>query len=233
MPDLFKFKQFKLYHGSGGIKVNTDAIICGAWANFSIDTFILDIGTGCGIIALMAAQRSNATIHAIETEAKSVAEAHVNFRNSKWRDRFQLFHLELQQFKPNVKYSHIISNPPYFMQSLPATEIKKKIARHTVKMEYHDIFVFAKHHLMHRGKITLIFPFEYKTKIFSAALSQGFYQQRITNISALPHKKPFRIICEFSDIYTSPYVTHLTIMKDIKTYTEEYTELSKDFYTFM
>ncbi|NUM50469.1 MAG: methyltransferase [Flavobacteriales bacterium] len=233
MPELFKFKQFELYHGSGGIKVNTDAIICGAWANFSNDTFILDIGTGCGIIALMAAQRSNAIIHAIEAEANSISEANVNFRNSKWRERFQLFHLELQQFKPDVKYAHIISNPPYFMQSLPATEIKKKIARHAVKINYNDIFIFAKHHLVHRGKITLIFPFEYKTKIFSTALSQGFYPQKIANINALPHKKPFRIICEFSNLYTIPNLSFLTIMKDIKTYTEEYTELSKDFYTFM
>lgn len=233
MPELFKFKQFELYHGSGGIKVNTDAIICGAWANFTNDTFILDIGAGCGIIALMAAQRSNAVIHAIETDANSISEAHVNFRNSKWRERFQLFHLELQQFKPGVKYAHIISNPPYFMQSLPAAAMRKKIARHTVKMDYSNIFAFAKHHLMHKGKITLIFPFEYKTKIFSTALSLGFYPQRITSISTLPNKKPFRIICEFSDIYSIANLTQLTIMNYDKTYTKEYTELSKDFYTFM
>ncbi len=233
MHEIFKFKQFEIRHGSAGLKVNTDAILCGTWANYTNDKYILDIGTGCGIIALIAAQKSNAEIHAIEIEELAAIDASFNFKNCKWKNRLHLFNEPLQHFKPSVKYSHIISNPPYFIKSIPPAEETKKIAKHTHTLQYQDVFEFANQYLIENGKITLIFPHAYQTEIFSIALSYHFYPYKICIVSAVANKKPFRVICEFSNKYNPPMQTHLTIMDNSKTYTKEYTSLCKEFYTFM
>jgi tRNA1Val (adenine37-N6)-methyltransferase len=233
MHEIFKFKQFEIRHGSAGLKVNTDAILCGTWAEYTNDKFILDIGTGCGIIALIAAQKSNAEIHALEIEELAALEAIHNFKNCKWKNRLYLFKNSLQNYKPQIKYSHIISNPPYFIKSVPSVEERKKIAKHTHTLQYQDIFEFANQHLIENGKITLIFPYTYKTEVFSFALTYNLYPAKICVVSAVTNKKPFRIVCQFTSKYKPPTQTYLTIMENSKTYSKEYISLCKEFYTFM
>ena len=111
----FRFKQFNISHAGASMKVGTDAILLGSWTDVSNTNKILDIGTGCGIIALMLAQRSQAIIDAIDIDKSSIDEAAINFDNSPWKGRLRSIHSSVQDFskKTNTKYDLIVSNPPY------------------------------------------------------------------------------------------------------------------------
>lgn len=116
VTDTFYFKQFKVEDGQSTMKVGTDAVLLGAAAGVENVEEILEIGTGCGVISLILAQRSNARIDAIDIDGDSVKQAEVNVMNSPWNDRITIIHRSLQQFTRQTerRYDLIISNPPFF-----------------------------------------------------------------------------------------------------------------------
>ena len=134
--DNFRFKQFTVFHNKCAMKVGTDGVLLGAWANLEDCESILDIGTGTGIIALMAAQRSNAEIEAIDIEKNACLQATENIENSPWPTRINVHNESLQLFaeKTEKKYSHIISNPPFFCNSLLSDDKNRQLARHPISL---------------------------------------------------------------------------------------------------
>ena len=127
------------------MKVNTDGVLLGAAMSIPQDaTLMLDIGTGTGTIALMAAQRHpGAAIHAIDIDEASAREAAENFAASPWADRLSASRTALADFRPSRKYSHIFSNPPYYDNSLMNPDAREGEARHSVSLSYRDILAFA------------------------------------------------------------------------------------------
>ncbi|MEZ7884568.1 MAG: methyltransferase, partial [Bacteroidales bacterium] len=118
------------------MKVNTDGVLLGAWAKIRpLDKTILDIGTGTGVIALMMAQRApEAFITAVEIDEESSIEAEMNFSTSKWANRLKIENYSIQEFaktNQSSKFDLIITNPPYFDQSLKSNKERKSIARHS------------------------------------------------------------------------------------------------------
>jgi tRNA1Val (adenine37-N6)-methyltransferase len=101
------------------MKIGTDSVLLGCLAEVEHAQQILDIGTGTGILALMCAQRSNATIDAVEIDEQSALEADFNFNNSKWSNRLNVHHQSLQNYTSTCShlYDVIISNPPYFVKN--------------------------------------------------------------------------------------------------------------------
>ncbi|MBO7523523.1 MAG: methyltransferase [Bacteroidales bacterium] len=114
----FQFKQFIVNQDKSAFKVGTDGVLLGACASVNKVSHILDIGTGTGLIALMAAQRSNATVFAVEPDKDSYQQACENFRNSKWSNRINAFNGRIQDFNVDFRFNLILSNPPYFVNSL-------------------------------------------------------------------------------------------------------------------
>ena len=171
----FRFKRFEVVNERSAMKVNTDGVLLGAAMTIlPEDRCMLDIGTGTGTIALMAAQRvadhvgmeashGNIRIDAVDIDEPSATEAAKNFANSPWAECLHAHNMSLDAFAatdqmdgyaPVQKYDLIFSNPPYFEDSLTAPDERKSTARHTSEgLSYRDIFEFAKERLTGDGRV--------------------------------------------------------------------------------
>lgn len=206
---------------------------------------ILDIGTGTGTIALMLAQRIFATgggamspseegsprIYAIDIDVPSVDEARANFGRSPWADRLSVEHVPLQGYVPRKKFDLIVSNPPYFDDSLRNPDGRKADARHTASLSFREILEFASRNLTVQGRVAMVLPSEVEKDLMRCARSYGLSPCRLLRIRTTEKKQPRRIIAEFSasaGMQAEPAPETLTIMKEGR-YTDEYTALLGDF----
>lgn len=156
----FKFKQFTVYQDRCAMKVGTDGTLLGAWTDVTKSRTILDIGTGTGLIALMLAQRSLTTqITAIDIDIDSVMQAESNVALSPWCDRVKVFCSSLQDFNGSG-YDTIVSNPPYFVNSLKCPNGHRTLARHTASLSYKDLFDGVTRMLSDDGEFSVIIPFD-------------------------------------------------------------------------
>lgn len=231
----FQFKQFKIEQGDSAMKVGTDGVLLGAWANVSAGDRILDVGTGSGVIALMIAQRTNllAEIDAIEIDTKSYQQAVNNFNNSKYHSKTKAFNVSFQDFCKNtsLRYDKIISNPPFFVNSLQAKNKARSLARHTEMLPFLDLILGAKKILTPTGTLSVILPTTEGAIFCDIAHQQGFFLSRKTAVFPNPEKPAKRFLLEFSILKCEPILSELTIENGIRhSYTEAYVELTKDFY---
>ena len=136
---FFKFKQFTIHQERSAMRVSTDGVLLGAWSRVEKSNRILDIGTGTGLIAIMAAQRSLARIDAVELDFGAASEAAFNVSLSPWKDRITVYCMDFCRFYDKTTkpvYHHILSNPPYFIDSLLPPDGKREQARHTGTLDY-------------------------------------------------------------------------------------------------
>lgn len=134
MPNpYFKFKQFTVYHDRCAMKVGTDGVLLGAWAQVDNARRILDVGTGTGLIALMTAQRSQAHIMGIDIDEKAVGQAEENVKASPWKERISICRKDVMQMCREVDgtFDAIVSNPPYFVENVHCPDARRNVARHT------------------------------------------------------------------------------------------------------
>lgn len=239
---VFRFKRFEVVNERSAMKVNTDGVLLGAAMTIRPeDRKMLDIGTGTGTIALMAAQRvadvgGQACLDAIDIDEPSAAEAAMNFVNSPWSECLHAHNMPLDDFAsayPDNKYDLIFSNPPYFEDSLTAPDERKSTARHTSDgLSYRDIFEFAKDRLTAQGRVSLVLPADQEADLCRYGRMCGLHLFRIIRIRTVPRKAPSRIVAEFSRFRTDrPLDETLTIQNEGK-YTLEYLSLMRDFYLF-
>ena len=141
------------------MKVGTDGTLLGAWASLRSAGTILDIGTGTGLIAIMAAQRSpEARITAIDIDADCITQARENVAASPWSDRIEVVHSSLQDFEPAIRFERIISNPPYFVDSLRSPDAARSTARHTDTLPFAELSQGVSRLLSPTGRFALILP---------------------------------------------------------------------------
>lgn len=215
------------------MKVGTDAVLLGASVSPSVEpTRILDIGTGCGILALMMAQRfSNAIIDAIDIDAPSVAIASENILLSPWANRVQSIKTSLQDFAVNRKqeYSLIISNPPYFSNYLRSGDPQKSLARHDDTLPPTLLFNCSSRILRSHGEIWIIVPSSEQEKFANAAKETNLYLTSTLNICTATGKSPKLSILSFSDIASSAKETTYYIRDQKNQYTTWYKQLTQPF----
>ena len=249
---VFRFKKFEVVNERSAMKVNTDGVLLGAAMTISpSDRTMLDVGTGTGTIALMAAQRlssvilnsssvilnevKNPRIDAIDIDEASASEASANFINSPWNSILKAHHLPLEEFAASAEtvYDLIFSNPPYFEDSLTAPDERKSTARHTSDgLSYRDIFEFAKDRLSENGRVSLVLPADQEAALTRYARMCGLYLFRILRVRTVPRKAPSRIIAEFSRTRCAELSEELLTIQDEGKYTQEYLSLTGDFYLF-
>ena len=242
---VFRFKKFEVVNERSAMKVNTDGVLLGASMTIlPSDRTMLDVGTGTGTIALMAAQRlssvilnevKNPRIDAIDIDEASASEASANFINSPWNSILKAHHLPLEEFAASAEtvYDLIFSNPPYFEDSLTAPDERKSTARHTSDgLSYRDIFEFAKDRLSENGRISLVLPADQEAALTRYARMCGLYLFRILRVRTVPRKAPSRIIAEFSRTRCAELSEELLTIQDEGKYTQEYLSLTGDFYLF-
>lgn len=240
MGSSFNFKQFSLKNESVGLKVGTDGVLLGALADVErarsagLDAAhhlrILDIGTGTGVIALMLAQRCpDAELTGIDIDEHSPAGE--NFGNSPWADRLQFIGKSLAGFMDSDPglFDVIVSNPPYYDNSLLCPDADRSAARHTGSLSYREVITFANDFLSPGGTLSLILPKSEEQRCTRFATSFGLYPYRICSVKTTPLKAPSRILADFSRVRERPECRELTI-QDNDGYTAEYKEFTKEFY---
>lgn len=232
----FQFKQFTVHHDICAMKVGTDGVLLGAWTDVKNASRILDVGTGSGILALMMAQRNlSADILAIDVNDKAVEQAVVNIKNSPFSDKIKVDHVSFQQLATDNKYVYdlIVTNPPYFVDSLKSPDKSRTEARHSTGLNLNDLFYFSKQIISENGSLSMILPFDQKMNALAEANSCGWFLLRSTDVYPKPNSKPKRVLLEFTTNEFSKIEEELTIEIERHIYSEDYISLTKDFYIKM
>ena len=229
----FNFKQFTIYHDRCAMKVGIDGVLLGVWTNVENSNQILDIGTGTGLIALILAQRSEALIDAIDIDPNAVLQALENVEKSPWADRMKVKEMSLQNFakSTSLSYDLIVSNPPYFINSLKAPSGNRTTARHTESLTHEEIILNAMSLLKPAGRISMILPVNEALMCEEFALSQGLYCTREVSVFPKPTAVAKRILMEFC---LQPYQREVSTLviegNERHHYSEDFSKLAKEFY---
>jgi tRNA1Val (adenine37-N6)-methyltransferase len=228
----FRFKQFTINQDKCAFKVGTDGVLLGAYAGVTGRMKILDIGTGTGLVALMLAQRCDAEITAIEPDYDSFIQASENIRLSKWASRIRVENCTMQNYFPDkIKFDLIVTNPPYFVDSLKNPDPNKSNARHNDSLTHSDILTGAGRLLEEDGVLQLILPYDEGNIFIAEAQEYGFFCNSILKIRPIPSSEIRRLILGFSRKREKTSEHFLTIEKGRRhEFTEEYISLTKEFY---
>lgn len=235
MAEVFKFKRFDIEHDESAMKVGTDGVLLGAWANTSSHERILDIGTGTGLIALMLAQRYEmAIIDAVEIDTIAAALASKNIKNSQWSKRIRVINESIQTFAKHTDtpYDLIISNPPFFSGGTFSSSQEKTLVRHTVKLAHSDLLSSVRSLLQKDGTFAVILPHMEGLRLIELAETYRLYPQQITEVYPDEAKKVERLLISFGKTKVStPLKDSLMIRSgSTKDFSEAYRLLTKDFY---
>ena len=233
--EYFKFKQFTIFHDRCAMKVGTDGVLLGAWAEGG--TRILDVGAGTGLISLMAAQRfTSAVIDAVEIDADAVSQAIDNVNNSDFRERISVLHYSLSDFVERCKhegtsYDCIISNPPFYTEDTECPENKRNAARHTDSLPYSVLFRCVSAILSEGGVFSVIVPYSSKDKITFEACLSGLFVKDICCIKTTPRKPIKRIMMSFSNVRPENTKNEeKCLMNQYGSKSDWFKQLTEDFY---
>lgn len=228
----FKLKQFSIIQEKSAMKVGVDGILLGAWADVSGCERILDVGTGTGLIALIMAQRSEALITAVELEENAAKEARYNAETTAWKKRIEICHDSFQNFVngSSNKYDLIVSNPPYFKNSLKARSEQRTVARHNDSLPFDELVRGAAKLLSNKGKFSVIIPINSVEELLELGIENHLYLCRKTKIKANKNKKCKRVMLEWCREETTSTDNVLVLSNSDGTPSEEYKELTGEFY---
>lgn len=231
MDRPFRFKQFTVQHQRSSMKVGTDAVLLGAWCNLDGARRVLDVGTGCGVIALMVAQRNaDAAILAIDIDPASVNEAQENFDASPWTDRLQACREDFNDLTDDEGFDLIVTNPPYYNEDVLPPDAVRSAARHTHALSFEQLMQGAARLLAPTGSIALITPVEARDAVTTAATFAGLHLSRLTTVHSSEGKQPKRLLWQWSKQRCTIQRDSLILHQKGGAFTPQYTELCKDFY---
>lgn len=228
----FEFKQFRIEQHKAAMKVGTDGVLLGAWTPVEDAKKILDVGTGTGLIALMLAQRSSAIIDAVEIDELACEEAKFNFEQSAWSDRLHIYHSDFQLFAamPCEPYDLIVSNPPFFVNSLKTTNVALAVARHDHMLTFNQLIIGARKLLSNVGRLCVIIPFSSCVEFRESARLSGFYLRQQTIVIPKSGRVPKRVMLEFTAQPGYPVENEFAVLDENGFYTEPYKKLTAPFY---
>ena len=229
--DYFQFKQFTIRQGGSAMKVGTDGVLLGAWADVEGCERILDVGTGTGLIAIMAAQRAPlASVDAIEIDPLSSEQAASNARACPWSDRIRVHQGAVQDFHPAVRYDLLLCNPPFFVRSTPTPERARTIARHCETLTHEDLLRVADRLLIPSGRLCLILPVPETQNFVRFARGREWFVNKLTNVFPTPLKARKRCLLSLSRRESPCQEDAIIIETEPRKYHESFRRLIWDFY---
>ena len=240
MSDAFNFKRFSVFHAESSMKVSQESILLGAWTDINGRKRILDAGCGCGLLALMMAQRteSETEILAIDIDEASVEESKVNFHNSPWGERLTA---DLKSFD-NINeecFDLIISNPPYFQSGKKELYTSREIARHQSTLSPSALLRGGKKILNNGGSVAMVVPTDQVTFLITEGVKLGYRLRRECKIRGRIDLHAKRSLLQFvldegsrkGEIGDRESEGEEVIVREAKgEYTEDFKRLTKDFY---
>ena len=234
----FRFKQFEIQQDKCAMKIGTDGVLLGAWANIAQASSILDIGTGTGVLALMSAQRNlNASIHALEIDQNAFCQASYNLKNSPWQNRLTLSHQSIQKYTSHAQmpiFDSIISNPPYFKIETGTIiqNTARRQARSTDALTFTTLLDCVGKILNPLGNFSVILPIQEGTEFMKLAIEKKFIIKRCIKVIPREGKASNRFLIELV-LYDTPIeedtLTIRTIEKGNHNYTLKFKQLHQDF----
>lgn len=232
MKNSFSFQQFTIHHDRCAMKVGTDGVLLGAWADLSVARSILDVGCGSGLIALMAAQRApEVGVWGIDVDAPSVEQAIENVAASPFACRIRLSLQDVCTFAPSLQFDHVLCNPPYYTEdTLPPDEARMR-ARHTAGLSLETLLAHVTRLTSPEGLFSLILPTTTADAFVTHALSQGWYVARVCYVRTVARKPPKRTLLTLSRRLLSSSSPEQLVLQDAQgNRTAEYATLCAGFY---
>lgn len=232
LSKTFRFKQFAIEQDRCAMKVGTDGVLLGAWFNVEGARQILDIGTGTGLIALMAAQRNaSAHIAAIELDVAAASQAAANAACSPFADRIIVSQCAIQDYTSDYLFDVIVSNPPFYSAQVKSPDAQRALARHEENLTLEDLFRAAERMLSPSGSFSLIWPADRQSEITAVANKFGMHCNRMCYVHPNAHKSAHRLLLSYSKQETPCEEGHLTLEAEQRgVYTAPYRALVSDFY---
>ena len=233
---MFAFKQFAVCQDRCAMKVGTDGVLLGAWAKVEECQRILDVGTGTGLIALMAAQRSQAHVTAIDLDEGAVAQAQENVAASPWKQRIRVVAMDMRNMEleeHEAPFDALLCNPPFFENSLKCPDAARTMARHTDTLSFDELARSAARLLAPHGELSVVIPYDRTTDMTVSAACYGLFATRQTVVCPVQGGKPKRILMAFSKQGEAHNPVTLSIRDEQRNYTPEYVALVEDFYLKM
>lgn len=231
----FRFKKFEVLNDKTAMKVGTDGVLLGAWCDVVGAKRVLDVGTGCGLIALMVAQRNaDCTVLAIDIDADAVAEAEYNFGQSVWSDRLQALEQDFLTMGQDAGlFDLIVSNPPFFTNGVkPAGEARMN-SRHVAALPVGNLIDNAAKLLTANGKFAFIYPADNDSLVEECVTFSPLSIARKVHVSTIAGAAPKRTLWELVRGKAEMVQSTLVIEKEPRVFSEEYVNLAREFYLKM
>lgn len=237
-PPPFRFKRFRVAQDGAAHPLGTDSVLLGAWADVAACGQILDIGAGTGAVALMLAQRSepnpDARIDAVEIDPASARCAAANFAASPWADRLAVWETPIQRFAEKAvrSYDLIVSNPPYFTETVRPPDLRRRSARTTEHLTADDLLRAVSRLLAPGGKCCVILPPAAGRRFCEKAVLYRLFATVETAVCARPGLPVERLLLQLERDPRRFRRDELCIYREAEIYSAEFQALTRDFYTF-
>lgn len=235
--EIFRFKQFEIDQQDCTMKIGTDGVLLGAWADVVDANNILDIGTGTGVIAIMLAQRaSEAQIDAVEINEPACKTAIQNMEASPFSERLKAYQDSIQDFAKfsRSEYDLVVCNPPFFTGGTLSSSNDRNNVRHTVKLPNGELLSSVRRLLGKNGKFCVILPYIEGLRFKELAANYNLYCTRMVEVKPKKDKPIERLLLQFEKEAKEIQQEGLIIQHEKRNdYTAEYIELTKAFYLKM
>lgn len=228
----FRFKQFTIYQDRTAMKISTDGIVLGACCEFGKAKKVLDVGTGTGLLSLMAAQKSQADITAVEINQDAYNQAIENVEKSKFASRIKVVNGDfIKLFSDSAEhFDYIVSNPPFFRNSLKSSSQGRSIARHEDSLPFEKFVPTVARLLTSGGTFSVILPESERLYFNRLCIANGLHICGKTIVKSFENSDPLRVILHFSKSFLPMKQEVLVIYSSHNVYTQSFKELVKDFY---
>lgn len=208
----FHFKQFTIEQDRCALKVGTDGLLFGAWVDYDGAKRILDIGTGTGVLALIAAQRcATATIDAVEIDDAAAEQAAGNAAASPWRDRVRVHRMDVRKMNASEPFDLVICNPPYYADYSRSPDVRIDLAKHGGELRFSDLIGAVDRLLAPQGMFNVIIPLNREREFLHEAQRIGLYPVRRCTVRYVAHRPPKRVLLALDRSGTPVQDDELTI----------------------
>ncbi|MCQ2226481.1 MAG: methyltransferase [Bacteroidales bacterium] len=230
----FQFKQFVVNQDMTAMKVGTDGVLLGVLSarNAASVSRVLDIGTGTGLVALMLAQRfPMALVDAVEIDTDAYNQALRNFADSPFSSRLAVHCSDIADYNTTYTYNIIVSNPPYFVDSLKAPDQQRTVARHAVTLTVGKLAESVSRLLSDDGEFSVIIPNDLLQNYIDAFALHKLYPEHIVEIKPNERKPVKRVVATFSrELVVSASHEELILESEPRKKSLEFSELVSPFY---
>lgn len=227
----FDFKHFHVAHDRCAMKVGTDGVLLGAWADVVSARRVLDVGCGSGLIALMVAQRSRAQVVGVEVDDMAAGQAAENVAASPWAGRIEVVCSDIAAYVPPALFDHVVSNPPFHEETTLPPAAGRAVARHTSCLSFAQLLAEVERLLAPGGRFHTIVPASAYADLVRHAAAHHLFPYRQTDVVTRRGKPTRRVLASFAGaVADSPVHDELVLCEADGSRTEAYARLTADFY---